>query len=73
MEVQTAVSTGVSIVMPEVVPARVDELGCPHCGGVITATAVDYGVDSDTGYHDTGFRFTCLNCGAEGTEDELPL
>ena len=71
MEVQTVVSTGAPVVALEVVAPAV-EVGCPQCGGPITAAPVNYGVDPDTGYHDTGHRFTCLVCGAEGTEDELP-
>ena len=86
MEVSTLVSTGAPVVLPDVtmvpLPAGVlpgqeaampcsRDLGCPECGGTVIAKPYDFGVDPDTGYHDEGCRFHCLDCGAEGDEDEL--
>lgn len=36
---------------------------CPHCGSSrLRVETADWGVDRETGYHDTDEVVTCLNC-----------
>jgi len=45
---------------------------CPECGSDhISIEEFDFGICSQTGYHDTGERFRCGACGATGDADEL--
>lgn len=45
---------------------------CPQCGrDNPTVTPYDFGVSWETGYHDSGERFHCHNCGADGDADEI--
>ena len=45
---------------------------CPECGGDrIRLVEFDFGTCSQTGYHDCGESFQCLECGATGDPDEL--
>lgn len=45
---------------------------CPECGSEqVTVSKYDFGVCSQTGYHDAGERFHCHACGATGDADEL--
>jgi hypothetical protein len=47
---------------------------CPECGSShVRVTPYDYGVNQDTGYHDAGERFACLDCGAAGDADDLAV
>ena len=40
---------------------------CPECGSDhITIEEYDFGIRSQTGYHDAGERFRCHSCGANG-------
>ncbi len=40
---------------------------CPECGSSqVTIEAFDFGICSQTGYHDAGERFRCRECGATG-------
>ncbi len=40
---------------------------CPECGSDhITFEEYDFGICSQTGYHDAGERFRCGTCGATG-------
>jgi hypothetical protein len=38
------------------------ETDCPECGQVATVCDYDYGIDSETGYHDTGIVLKCRFC-----------
>jgi hypothetical protein len=45
---------------------------CPECGSdQVTIEEYDFGICSQTGYHDSGERFRCGACGATGNADEL--
>lgn len=45
---------------------------CPECGSSNFAIKqYDYGVCSETGYHDAGEQFHCRECGARGDVDDL--
>ena len=45
---------------------------CPECGSSdVAVMEYDYGVCSETGYHDAGERFRCRACGATGGVDDL--
>ncbi len=45
---------------------------CPECGSDhISIEEFDFGICSQTGYHDVGERFRCGACGATGEADEL--
>jgi hypothetical protein len=45
---------------------------CPECGNNhISIEGFDFGICSQTGYHDAGERFHCGTCGATGDADEL--
>ncbi|MCL4395325.1 MAG: hypothetical protein M1482_11085 [Chloroflexi bacterium] len=45
---------------------------CPECGSDhISIEEFDFGICSQTGYHDAGERFHCGACGATGDADEL--
>lgn len=45
---------------------------CPECGSDhISIEEYDFGVCSQTGYHDAGERFRCGACGANGDADDL--
>ena len=45
---------------------------CPECGSDhISIEEFDFGICSQTGYHDAGERFRCGACGATGDADEL--
>jgi hypothetical protein len=37
----------------------------------MTVIEYDFGVCPDTGYHDTGERFRCFDCGARGDAADL--
>lgn len=44
---------------------------CPECGSTeIRAFSFDFGVDRETGYHDAGEGFECLDCGARGDAED---
>jgi len=47
---------------------------CPECSSEkVYATPYDYGIDSDTGYHDQGEMARCSECGWQGVpEDVVP-
>lgn len=45
---------------------------CPKClGKHIEVREFNFGVCPETGYHDAGERFRCLDCGATGDADDL--
>lgn len=45
---------------------------CPECGGSnLRSQFFDFGICSQTGYHDCGESFQCLECGATGDPDEV--
>ena len=45
---------------------------CPECGSdEVVINEYDFGICSQTGYHDAGERFRCLACGAQGDADDL--
>jgi rubredoxin len=45
---------------------------CPECGSdQVMIEEYDFGICSQTGYHDAGERFRCGACGAQGDADEL--
>jgi hypothetical protein len=45
---------------------------CPECGGGdLAINLYDFGTCRETGYHDAGERFVCLNCGETGDADDL--
>ncbi len=45
---------------------------CPEClGEHIEVREFNFGVCPETGYHDAGERFHCLDCGATGDADDL--
>ena len=45
---------------------------CPEClGEHVEVREFDFGVCPETGYHDAGERFHCLDCGATGDADDL--
>ena len=45
---------------------------CPECGSdYVRAVRYDYGVCGQTGYHDAGEGYTCLDCGTTGDADDL--
>jgi hypothetical protein len=45
---------------------------CPECGSdYITIEEFDFGICSQTGYHDAGERFRCGACGATGGASDL--
>jgi len=47
---------------------------CPEClSDNVETWEYDYGVCPQTGYHDTGERFKCHDCGATGDADDLVL
>jgi len=47
---------------------------CPECGGdLIRVVEFDFGICSQTGYHDCGERFQCRECGASGSMDDLSI
>ncbi len=47
---------------------------CPECGSDnVRVTEYDFGTCPETGYHDAGERFRCLDCGAQGEATDLAL
>ena len=45
---------------------------CPECGSDnIRIEPHDFGGCSETGYHDAGERYRCLECGASGDAEDL--
>ena len=47
---------------------------CPECGSDhISIEEYDFGICSQTGYHDCGEYFRCGDCGATGDPDELSV
>ena len=45
---------------------------CPECGSNhVVINQYDHGVCPETGYHDAGERFRCLDCGAEGGANDV--
>jgi len=45
---------------------------CPECGSDnIRIEPYDFGRCSETGYHDAGERYRCLECGASGDAEDL--
>jgi len=45
---------------------------CPACGSwKLIAVEYDFGICSQTGYHEAGERFRCTVCGDQGDADEL--
>lgn len=45
---------------------------CPEClSPRVEVRTFDFGVCRETGYHDAGERFRCLDCGAAGDADDL--
>ena len=45
---------------------------CPECGSDnVRVEEYDFGKCPETGYHDAGERYRCLECGAIGDADEL--
>jgi hypothetical protein len=45
---------------------------CPQCSSSeVSLRPFDFGVDAETGYHDTGERYSCVNCGSTGEAGEL--
>lgn len=47
---------------------------CPECGSdAIRLVEFDFGICSQTGYHDYGEYYECRECGAKGDPDDLIL
>ncbi len=47
---------------------------CPECGSNhVAIDRYDHGVCTETGYHDAGERFRCLQCGATGDASDLEM
>ena len=47
---------------------------CPDCGSDrIRLIEFHFGICSQTGYHDCGEYFRCVDCGATGDPDELSI
>ena len=47
---------------------------CPECGSDnVRVVPYDFGRCPETGYHDAGERYQCLECGATGDADELVM
>lgn len=45
---------------------------CPECGSNnVVVNQYDHGVCPETGYHDAGERFRCLQCGATGDVSDV--
>ena len=45
---------------------------CPECGSDnIRIEPYDFGRCSETGYHDAGERYRCLECGSSGDAEDL--
>ena len=45
---------------------------CPECGSDnVRIEPYDFGRCSETGYHDAGERYRCLECGASGDAEDL--
>ena len=45
---------------------------CPECdGNNVKIKPFDFGRCAETGYHDAGESFECLDCGAKGDVSEL--
>jgi hypothetical protein len=44
---------------------------CPQCGGRVHVLPFDFGICPETGYHDAGEGFRCVECGATGDADDL--
>src|SRR5262245_13194817 len=55
-------------------PEALAVLMCPECSSSqVVITGFDFGICPETGYHDAGERFRCLECGAAGPADDLSL
>ncbi len=47
-------------------------MSCPKClSDDVEVREYDFGICSETGYHDAGERFRCRACGATGDADDL--
>ena len=45
---------------------------CPVCNSEsVVVEPYDFGTCPQTGYHDAGERYECLECGSHGDADEL--
>jgi hypothetical protein len=46
---------------------------CPQCGGRVHVLPFDFGICPETGYHDAGEGFRCVECGATGDADDMAV